>query len=134
MAPDFAEAMRWLAFAEEDLEHGKLGAASFPRAAAWSFQQAAEKALKSLVLASGEPVPKVHDLAYLLQVLETKFPCGSELLDPVMDLAEVSTVSRYPGDMEEITTRDCFRYQVAAVTIVAWCKAQLDGLTDEGDG
>ncbi|MDI1251362.1 MAG: nucleotidyltransferase domain-containing protein [Lacunisphaera sp.] len=53
MPPDLAEASRWLAYAMEDLEHGKLGAASFPRSAAWSFQQAAEKALKALILASG---------------------------------------------------------------------------------
>ena len=40
----FSEAHRWLVFAEEDLAYGKLGMAGFPRAAAWSFQPAAEKA------------------------------------------------------------------------------------------
>jgi len=125
MPPDSIEAARWLAYAVEDLEHGKLGVSSFPRAAAWSFQQAAEKALKSLVLASGQPVPRVHDLAFLLHMVEGKFPHSSELLDAVMELAEVSTVSRYPADMEEITTRDGLRFQRAATVIVEWCQLRL---------
>ena len=131
MPPDSTEAARWLAYAIEDLEHGKLGVTAFPRAAAWSFQQAAEKALKSLLLAAGQPVPRVHDLAYLLQMVEAKFPHSSELLDAVMELAEVSTVSRDPADMEEITTRDGLRFQAAAAAIVAWCQQRLDGMHDE---
>ena len=51
-----SEAQRWLAFAEEDLAYGKLGMAGFPRAAAWSFQQAAEKAFKSLLISKGQSV------------------------------------------------------------------------------
>jgi len=130
MHPEPEEAARWLAYAVEDLEHGKLGASSFPRSAAWSFQQAAEKALKALFLASGQSVPKVHDLVFLLQGLATRFPRSSELLDSVMDLAEISTVSRYPSELDEITTRDCARFQVAATNIVGWCQGQL-GTTPE---
>ena len=126
MPHDLAEALRWLAYAMEDLEHGKLGAPSFPRSAAWSFQQAAEKALKALILVSGEPVPKVHDLAYLLQVLERKFSHGGELLEAAMALSEISTASRYPADMVEITVKDCAEFQQAAETVVTWCKFQLD--------
>jgi len=126
MRPESAEAARWLAYAVEDLEHGKLGASSFPRSAAWSFQQAAEKALKALLLASGQPVPRVHDLAFLLQGLGKSFPRSRELLDPVMDLAEISKVSRYPRELDEITTQDCGRFQKAAEAIVAWCQNQLD--------
>jgi hypothetical protein len=37
-----AEASRWLDFAREDLAYGSFGLERFPRAAAWSFQQAAE--------------------------------------------------------------------------------------------
>ena len=38
--PEALEAERWLAYAREDFAHGQLGAASFPRSAAWGFQQA----------------------------------------------------------------------------------------------
>jgi hypothetical protein len=44
------EAREWLFFASEDLAYGKLGMADLPRAAAWSFQQSSEKALKGLWL------------------------------------------------------------------------------------
>lgn len=128
MPPDFSEASRWLAYAAEDLEHGKLGVASFPRSAAWSFQQAAEKTLKALILVSGQSVPRVHDLAYLLQALEGKFPHDGELLDAVMVLAAISTASRYPADLIEITTGDCLGFQQAAESIVTWGRCQLDQL------
>ncbi|MDI1251361.1 MAG: hypothetical protein PSV13_21045 [Lacunisphaera sp.] len=74
-------------------------------------------------------MPKVHDLAYLLQLLETKFPSGGELLDSVMTLSEISTASRYPADLPEITAGDCLGFQDAAAIIVSWCRLQLDSLT-----
>ena len=42
---------RWLDYAQEDLDYGLLGLGRYPRAAAWSFQQAAEKALKACLTA-----------------------------------------------------------------------------------
>lgn len=74
-------------------------------------------------------MPKVHDLAYLLQLLETKYPGGGALLDSVMTLSEISTASRYPADLPEITTGDCLGFQEAAAVILKWCRLQLDRLT-----
>lgn len=73
-------------------------------------------------------MPKVHDLAYLLQLLEAKFQGGDELLDSVMTLSEITTASRYPADLVEITTNDCLGFQAAAVVIVAWCRLQMEKL------
>lgn len=50
MSIEDREVRQWLFYASEDLAYGKLGQADLPRAAAWSFQQSSEKALKSLWL------------------------------------------------------------------------------------
>jgi HEPN domain-containing protein len=64
-----SESKQWLAYALDDLAYGELGMNSLPRAASWSFQQAAEKALKALLLAKVLEVPRTHDVAYLLNQL-----------------------------------------------------------------
>lgn len=56
------EVSRWLAYAEEDLAYGSFGLERFPRAAAWSFQPAAEKALKACLMAKGRVPPRSRGL------------------------------------------------------------------------
>ena len=49
-----AEIRQWLAYSADDLSYGALGRESLPRAASWSFQQSAEKALKAIWLLNRE--------------------------------------------------------------------------------
>jgi HEPN domain-containing protein len=116
------EARKWLAFAEEDLEYGRFGLARFPRAAAWSFQQAAEKALKACLIATGSIPPRTHDLVLLhnLTGAKNEFTIG----EAVLKLAEVSTSSRYPDDTETISVELAKEYEQAASAIVLWANKQ----------
>ena len=68
---DSTDAWEWLAYAESDATAmGVLGEAHL-RQAAFLLQQAAEKALKALLVAHGVPLRKTHDLEVLLEyVLE----------------------------------------------------------------
>lgn len=68
-------------------------------------QQAAEKALKAVLAARDQPVPRMHDL------LELRYRSAIEIAPQVTDemLATVSaqwTSSRYPGDWAEPTESD----------------------------
>ena len=66
------EAHRWLRFAEEDLTaaHALLdhGSAT-PRHVCWLAQQAAEKAIKSLLVFLEIDFPRRHDLDFLRNLL-----------------------------------------------------------------
>jgi len=125
MPDNTREPALWLAYAIEDLEYGRLGASRFPRSAAWNFQQASEKALKAVLFAQSGSAPRTHDLAFLLQLVIAGNPSADFLVNEVMELAELSTGSRYPADLPEITQSDCRRYESAAAEIVAWVLSEI---------
>lgn len=118
-----SEAHRWLAFAEEDLGYGRMGLLRFPRASAWSFQQAAEKALKACLIGEGRLPPRTHDLVLLLNTLSRSH--DQRVLEAVLKLAEVSAASRYPDDSEPVSVELAREYEQAAAIIVSWSQAQL---------
>jgi HEPN domain-containing protein len=88
-------------------------------------QQAAEKAVKALLIARQVEFPYVHDLSRLLTLLEET---GEEIPTSVR-LAEALTpyaiVARYPGVVEPLTEE---RYHTAvelAEAVVRWASQQL---------
>ncbi|MBI2814395.1 MAG: HEPN domain-containing protein [Opitutae bacterium] len=120
--PDPGEPKRWLESAREDLAYGEGGRAAHPRPATWSFQQAAEKALKAVLLAKGRPVPRTHDVAFLLSGLADIIPETQEVRDAVLLLATITSASRYPDDSIDIRPRDAAEFALAARTIVEWAQ------------
>jgi len=118
------EARQWLAFAAEDLDYGCFGFTRFPRAAAWSFQQAAEKALKACLICKGRVPPRTHDLVLLRNSLENNV--DPQVEEAVLKLAEISASSRYPDDAEVINVQLAQEYERAAATIVSWAHGQLE--------
>ena len=97
------DAFGWLRYAEEDLAAAqvmKTVPAVVPRHPAWLAQQAAEKAIKAVLVADGLPFPKTHDLERLAAML----PDESVLAACDADLAaltEYAVGSRYPGDLPD---------------------------------
>lgn len=70
-----AEAGRWLRFAEEDLRAAEAGAGEdgvLPRHVCWLSQQAAEKAVKAVLVFEQVAFPFSHDL----EQLRTLVPSG----------------------------------------------------------
>jgi HEPN domain-containing protein len=103
MLPDpilAAEARRWATWASDDLAAARamtVGvAAVFPRQACYLAQQAAEKAVKALLIAHDIDFPKTHDLLRLRALLppaaqaQSVAGAWSELTDWVVQ-------ARYPG-------------------------------------
>jgi HEPN domain-containing protein len=116
-----AEAHRWLRFAQEDLaaaaaiSEGEFGS---PRQACSLAQQAAEKALKSVLVARQVDFPRTHDLDLLRGILESaRWPGAAELPD-LAELTEWAVESRYPGDWPEPTLEEAARALTAAQTVV----------------
>jgi HEPN domain-containing protein len=75
--PDDPEVAAWLAKADGDLRMARMALEApdplFDQACFHS-QQAAEKALKALLVAVGIPVPKPHDPVHLVDLLVPSLP------------------------------------------------------------
>lgn len=87
-------------------------------------QQAAEKAIKAVLIARGIPFPYVHDLAELLTRLEQV----GEVLPPSVKVAagltRFAVTSRYPGLIEPVTAGE---HDKLAQVVISWAEAQILG-------
>ncbi len=99
------EVQRWLRYAQEDMAAAEVmleQTAIAPRHACWLAQQAAEKALKAVLVFLQIDFPRRHDL----DALRNLVPDGWQLKDNHPDLAELTewaVEARYPGDWPEAT-------------------------------
>jgi HEPN domain-containing protein len=102
------EVWRWLRLAREDLAAARYlaDAAHLPyRVACLLAQQAAEKAVKAILVAEDTDPPKLHDLRRLLQRCAS--PVMAELDAPALeDLSRWSVAGRYPADVDEGTAEE----------------------------
>lgn len=127
MPPDpllAVEARRWVAWATDDLAAARAvtvgPTAPFPRQACYLAQQAAEKALKALLIAQDIDFPKTHDLLRLRALVpaaaqvQTVAGAWSELTDWVVQ-------ARYPGPGADACLAD-------AQCAIALAQAVFDGV------
>jgi HEPN domain-containing protein len=92
-----------------------------PRAASWSFQQSAEKALKAIWLLNRELIPRTHDLAYLLSELSEYYELSESLTAAVLLLSEITPAIRYPADdLPPVDTELAKEYEQACHVIYKW--------------
>lgn len=115
---------RWLAYAQQDLEHAESTLRSDDPIYRWvcvAAQQAAEKAFKAALIKAQIEFPRIHDLERLQQLL----PAESQLRGMDVDLAsltEWSIAGRYPADAREADRQDAeqaVRDARAVVDVVA---------------
>ena len=88
-------------------------------------QQAAEKAVKALLVAQEVEFPYVHDLAHLVSLLEesgTVVPGAIRRADELMPYA---VLGRYPSTVRPVTERDRERALEIAEAVVRWVEEQL---------
>ena len=87
-------------------------------------QQAAEKALKALLMERDVDFPYVHDLARLLKLLEDKGDVVPSAIAEVGKLTRYASVSRYPD--EKVVTEQEYRDALAvARAVVGWVEGKL---------
>jgi HEPN domain-containing protein len=102
------EARRWLRYAREDLEAAEAivnQAYASPRHACWLAQQAAEKALKAILIFLQVDFPRTHDLDRLVRLIPGGWRVTAEHPD-LADLTEWAVEARYPGHWPEATEAD----------------------------
>ena len=98
-ALDFsADVNTWLEFADYDLKTAKwdLEGKIFT-STCYASQQAAEKALKALILSKGKVAPKIHSLDRLISELENLKTETDEIEKEAQTLDKYYISSRYPG-------------------------------------
>lgn len=114
------EARRWLRYATEDLAGARALAESggaAPRQSCWLAQQAAEKALKGLLVYYRVDFPRTHDLDVLRNLLPADCRPKGEPAD-LAELTEWAVEARYPGDWPEATPADAARAIATAEIVV----------------
>jgi HEPN domain-containing protein len=98
-------ARRWIAKAEEDIAAAERLLAlddSLAAVACFHSQQAVEKLIKALLVLSGVPFARTHDLIQLFQLLPTDVSLPLSLSD-LAPLNRYAVEARYPISEEPLT-------------------------------
>jgi len=123
---DPMESGRWLLYAEEDLQlAAALRAQSniAARFSCWHSQQAAEKAIKALLLLETGHLENWHRLYELVELLPE--PLSGQIPRPGLHLlTQLYIQARYPGDYPEPTRTE-------ATTAVMTARAIYDAVSAE---
>lgn len=88
-------------------------------------QQAAEKAIKALLLYRGVVFPFVHDLAELVTVLQRN---GEEVPPSIAEAARLTRFAvetRYPSLAEAVTREDYNRAVAIAAEVILWVEKHM---------
>jgi len=129
----FALAQDWLIYAKSDL---LLAAIEPPEgvlldALCYHAQQAAEKALKAVLVANNKDFPPTHNLVILRDLAGDicELPAEAEAL-PELSVYAVS--SRYPEDAEPVTDKDEVDRAVSlAKATLSWAQDHIDTVASE---
>ena len=114
-------ACAWLRKAEEDLLVAENELDNVAWASAFHAQQAAEKALKALLVALKVDPPRTHEIEFLLRLLEEK---GVETrgVSEAGKLTDYAVEARYPDLEEEPTVEEAAEALELARSVVEWVK------------
>ena len=98
----------------------------YPEDLCFHAQQAAEKAVKGLLIMHGVGFPFVHDLAFLSSLLEET---GEAIPDAVLraaDLTDYAAMTRYPGPYEPVSEEECVDANYVAEVVVRWAEGRVE--------
>jgi HEPN domain-containing protein len=118
----------WMDHAQSDLRLARLAANDLSirrEQVCFHTQQAAEKAIKAVLLSQEIEFPLTHDLEELLEVAERN---GIELPENVQEaglLTPYAVETRYPGYWLEISEADMQKAIRIAELITAWAREKL---------
>ena len=88
-------------------------------------QQAAEKAVKAVLLARGIEFPYVHDLGLLLTLLDDDGEAVPEAIRQAEKLNPYATTARYPGIAAPVSEPEYAEALGIAETVVGWAAARI---------
>jgi HEPN domain-containing protein len=118
----------WLNHAKSDLRLAQIASKDeFVRKeqACFHAQQAAEKAIKAVLLSRGLEFPLVHDIDELLEIAENSGIVLPENVREAGLLTPYAEESRYPGYWFEITDDDVAEALQSAEHAIEWAEREL---------
>jgi len=89
-------------------------------------QQAAEKAIKALLIKHGVEFPYVHDITELLTLLERGGHRIPESIRKVETLTRFAVFTRYPGIAAPITLEEYEEALTLAEEVIRWVQKQFE--------
>ena len=90
----------------------------------YQAQQAAEKAIKALMIYHGIEPEHTHNIRKLLDELEKHVEVDERVKDAV-DLTKFAVVTRYPGDYDEVTENMYLKAIKTAKTCLDWVESKI---------
>ena len=113
----------WLRYAYSDLELAGVERSSRVLLEALCFhaQQAAEKALKAVLIACGISFPRTHNVRTLLDLLPQDIILPADV-EVAASLTDYAVLSRYPGDVEPVTEEEYQEAVRLAGVVVLWAE------------
>lgn len=118
----------WLRKARHDIETARRAfhhTEPLTDTTVYHCQQAAEKALKAVLIQYGESVFKTHDLVALLTKCANHAPVFSEWLEVAATLTPYATAFRYPSDDPDPLPTDAEQAMRMAIELVDFVENQL---------
>ncbi len=127
-----AEVEVWLQRAESNLEIARRakGRRIFLEDLCFEAQQAAEKALKALLICLSGDYPKVHAFTLLLEQLAQYVPVPEPIRE-VVELSDYAVQIRYPGDYHPVSKEEYERALELADRVLRWVRVQVEQRTPE---
>ncbi len=126
--PPIGSPEHWLLHARSDLHAGivlRADDAVLNEQACFHFQQAAEKALKGVLVARRLDFPRTHDLRQLLDILIASGMRVPRAVQRAEVLTPYAVQTRYPTEMPAISDDELDEAQTAAAATVAWAETRV---------
>jgi HEPN domain-containing protein len=120
--------VQWLSRARSDLTLAQMvdDQRILPEILAFHAQQAAEKAIKALLIHDQVEFPRTHVIALLLNLCELAgYQMPEKLLDALI-LTRYAVATRYPSEEDPVTREQAREAALTASNVLAWVETQID--------
>ncbi len=113
----------WLRYAKSDLELSRIDPPPSVLLESFCFhaQQAAEKALKAVLISRTLLFPKTHNIGTLLDILAEHISISEEIRDAAI-LTDYAVIARYPGAQEPVDEAELKQAARLAEEVVSWAE------------
>jgi HEPN domain-containing protein len=116
----------WLSHARSDLALARISPPEDVMLEGLCFhaQQAAEKALKALLISYNRDYPRTHNIGTLLDLLPETLTIPTEV-EQAAGLTDYAVMTRYPGDVEPVSMEEYEQAVHIANTVLEWVERLL---------
>jgi HEPN domain-containing protein len=123
-------ARKWLRYAEADLAVARSPLPEDALLELWGFhaQQAAEKAIKAVLISLQLEFPRSHNIEFLIGLLPPTV-AQTDALAEAHILTAYATVYRYPGEVEAVIEDEYQRLLAIAEQVVSWATTAIERLS-----